>query len=175
MNKQPLFYLTDTGEPLKYGDIIRRTFKGSNSFSSITVTLSEDTAPLLLMAGVISESKSVSNKTDITSVIDRIALRLKWKPKRVEAFLNGAEEIMPMAAFSIVAREIAVMLDEKYPDHINQCEKVYIISTVDGRIHELNKNHIKNYHNFAAFRTVEDAKLCCSILKKPLKEMFGGK
>ena len=42
----------------------------------------------------------------------------------------------------------------------------------DGRITKANKAHIKNYRNFAAFRTVEDAKTACSIVRDILKELF---
>ena len=45
----------------------------------------------------------------------------------------------------------------------------------DGRITKANKAHIKNYRNFAAFRSVEDARIACRFLKGSLKEMFGGK
>ena len=77
-----------------------------------------------------------------------------------------------MAAVNIVLREIACILDEKYPDHINKSDKIYIISTFDGRIHEVSKAYIKNYRNFAAFRTIEDAKIACNIVRDQLKDMF---
>lgn len=175
MNKKALFYLTSTGEPVKFGDVIKSSFNHNDIVSSTVITLSEANAPLLLMTGIISETIPVNDSIDITAVINRIASRLGWKPQRVEAFLNGVDEMMPMAAFSVAAREIAIMLDEKYPDHINKSEKIFVISTLDGRVHEVCKRHIKNFRNFAAFRTIEDAKLCCSILRKPLKEMFSGK
>lgn len=43
---------------------------------------------------------------------------------------------------------------------------------LDGRITKANKAHIKNYRNFAAFRSVSDAKIACSIVRDVLKEMF---
>ena len=42
----------------------------------------------------------------------------------------------------------------------------------DGRITKANKAHIKNYRNFAGFRTIEDAKIGCTITRDILKEMF---
>ena len=46
---------------------------------------------------------------------------------------------------------------------------------LDGRITKANKAYIKNYRNFAAFRTIEDAKIACRIVKPILKEMFKSK
>ena len=46
---------------------------------------------------------------------------------------------------------------------------------LDGRITKANKAYIKNYRNFAAFRTIEDAKIACRIVKPILTEMFKSK
>ena len=95
-----------------------------------------------------------------------------WKPQKVERILNTTAEMLPMAAFNIMVREIAIALDAKYPDHINKSEKIFTISPLDGRIHEICKAHIKNYRNFAAFRSVADAKFACRILRSCLREMY---
>ncbi len=87
-------------------------------------------------------------------------------------WLHEIHEVSPVAAFNIVAKELAIELDKKYKDHIENSDKIFVISTFDGRIHEVCKAHIKNYKNFAAFRTLEDAKTVCSVLKEPLKTMF---
>lgn len=104
--------------------------------------------------------------------IGEIAKKKGWKPERAAGWLNGIAELSPIAAFNIVAREVAVWLDKKYEDHIENSEKIYIISTLDGRIHEVCKKYIKNYRNFAAFRTIEDARFACNLLRGQLKGMF---
>ncbi len=114
------------------------------------------------------ESKEIT----ISDVIYSIAKKTGWKPQKVENYLNGVDMINSAAAFSIVLREIAVMLDMKYEDHIEHSERIFTVSLLDGRIHETPKKYIKNYRNFAAFRTVEDAKIACNILREPLKHMF---
>lgn len=176
--KKKEFYLASTGKPVAYGEVIKRSYNQNGICSIIYITLNEFTVPELIQAGILLESpptkKNASDAISIGDIICKIAKRLNWKPEKVEGFLNGIDSIMPMAAFSIVARELAIILDEKYPDHINKSEKIYCISSLDGRIHELCKAHIKNYRNFAAFRTIEDAKLACRILREPLKSMFSG-
>ena len=112
---------------------------------------------------------------DINFYIEKIAARLGWKPEKVYSYLYNADSILPAAAFSMVLREIAVELDKKYEDHIENSPEIYVISMLDGRITKANKAYIKNYRNFAAFRTIEDAKIACRIVKPILKEMFKSK
>lgn len=115
--------------------------------------------------------------TDATNVdlgyyIERIANRKGWTAQKVNGWLGSIEKESPIAAFNIVAREIAIDLDRKYEDHIENSERIYVISSLDGRIHEVCKAHIKNYRNFAAFRTIEDARFACTLLREKLKGMF---
>lgn len=109
---------------------------------------------------------------DLKYYINKIAEKKGWSIERAWGWLCGIERLSPIAAFNIIAREIAVDLDNKYEDHIENSEKIYAISPLDGRIHEICKGHIKNYRNFAAFRNTEDAKYACAILRDQLKEMF---
>lgn len=104
--------------------------------------------------------------------VERIAVKKGWKPDKVWGYLNSIAYLNPMSAFNIVLREIAIWLDMRYEDHIENSEHIYSISTLDGRIHEIDKKYIKNYRNFAAFRTIEDARFACSILRDQLKDMF---
>lgn len=108
----------------------------------------------------------------INEIIKEIARKKGWKPERVDGWLNGIAELNPSAAFGIMLRELAIMLDKHYEDHIENSEKIFSISILDGRIHEVPKKYVKNYRNFAAFRTLEDAKFACHILREQLKSLF---
>lgn len=66
------------------------------------------------------------------------------------------------AQISTLLNTIAIELDKRYPDHIKNCEKLYVISTISGKVVEIKKPYRLN--NYAAFRTVEDAKFARSIL-----------
>jgi hypothetical protein len=110
--------------------------------------------------------------TDIEFYIEKIAKKKGWKLEKLYNFLNGIDELSEVAALSIVLREVAIEIDKKYKDHIQDSPKIYVISLFDGRITEANKAHIKNYRNFAAFRTIEDAKIACKIVSPLLKELF---
>jgi hypothetical protein len=104
--------------------------------------------------------------------IESLAEKYNLPVRQVKDVLLSIKYFNPWAAFSIVARELAILLDRKYKDDISNSEKIYVISSGNGTIQEINKAHIKNYKNFAAFRTIEDAKIVCSILKDDLREMF---
>lgn len=103
---------------------------------------------------------------------NRISERTGMPFEGVVQWINSIIDVYPVAAFSILLREIAVYLDYKYPDHIRESESIYVISVEDGTIKKQCKSHIKNYENFAAFRSIEDAKKACKILKPMLKSMF---
>lgn len=171
MKKNEKFYLERTREEVTYGDSIRGFTKEGDISVYTVITLTEKTVPELLKAGIIKAKPELT----LDDVLKRISQRTGWEIKKLERVLNGVMELMPMAAFNILVRELAVILDEQYPDHINNCKKLYVISTLDGRIHEVCRAYIKNFRNFAAFRTIEDAKIACKILRPFLKDMFSGK
>lgn len=173
--KTEKLYLADTGEEVTVGDKIKNSFCKDGITSVIVFTLSDAIIPMLKAEGILVTTPPKTKMSDAPSmsdVIQRIANRIGWKPQKVENYLNAIDTMMPMAAFNLVLREIAIMIDQKYPDHINKSEKIFCISPLDGRIHEVCKAHIKNYRNFAAFRSIEDAKLACNLLREHLKEMF---
>ena len=150
--------------------------------------VNEKTLPELIKAGVLTQVDCAHGADcpcrhctkgevpmDMNFYIEKIAARLGWKPEKVYNYLNSVDSILPAAAFSMVLREIAIELDKKYEDHIENSPEIYVISMLDGRITKANKAHIKNYRNFTAFRTIEDAKIACRIVKPILKEMFKSK
>lgn len=121
---------------------------------------------------VVDATKEVEKSVDLNYFIEELAKKKGWRPERMAGWLNGIAELSPIAAFSIIVREVAVYLDHKYEDHIENSEKIFAISPLDGRIHEVCKAYVKNYRNFAAFRSIEDAKFACNLLRGQLKDMF---
>ena len=178
------FILTQNGEEVKIGDKLVKygviTTPLGKGYTAEEVTVDKKILSELLEAGVI---KAVEGKPEIKEnvptvpmeleyYIGKIADRMGWKIQKVYNYLNSIDSIMPAATFSIVLREIAIELDKKYKDHIENSPEIYVISTFDGRITKANKAHINNYRNFAAFRTIEDAKIACRITRDILKDMF---
>lgn len=87
-------------------------------------------------------------------------------------WVNKLYKINPGACVSLFAKELAIILDANYPDHITEHENFYILSLSDGCIHECNVP-IKNHECIALFRTLDDAKYACKVLKPWLKDIYG--
>lgn len=181
--KMKKLILVKTGKEVKVGEAITickvyRSPTMDECYSVRRVTINETTIPELINLGII---KVVDTKAEDTPAhnldyyIGKIANRLGWKSEKVYNYLNGIDSLLPAAAFSIILREIAIDLDKKYEDHIENSPEIYVINMFDGRITKANKATIKNYRNFAAFRSVSDAKIACSIVRDILKEMFKNK
>ena len=171
------------GKEVQIGDTLVKVSKVIAPFFDGAVVqhivVTEDTLPKLLEDGTLTTTnptKSTVLESDVPKDIDyynqNIAQKLGWKMEKVYNYLNSVDSILPAAAFSMVLREVAIELDKKYEDHIEKSPEIYVISMLDGRITKVNKAHIKNYRNFAAFRSISDAKIACKITKDILKEMF---
>lgn len=171
------------GKKVQIGDTLVEVSKVVDPFFGGAVVqhivVTEDILPRLLELGIVTTTNPTKSTVvesevpmELEYYIQKIAKKLGWKMEKVYNYLNSVDSILPTAAFSMVLREVAIELDKKYEDHIEKSPEIYVISILDGRITKANKAHIKNYRNFAAFRTIEDAKIACRITRDILKEMF---
>lgn len=171
------------GKKVQIGDILVKVSKVVDPFFGGAVVqhivVTEDILPRLLELGIVTTTNPTKSTVvesevpmELEYYIQKIAKKLGWKMEKVYNYLNSVDSILPIAAFSMVLREVAIELDKKYEGHIEKSPEIYVISMLDGRITKANKAHIKNYRNFAAFRTIEDAKIACRITRDILKEMF---
>lgn len=163
------------GEEVHIGDIL---VKGDKLY-----VVDEEIIPVLIEQGVLCTKESLSekkkdaddiSKDDLAFYVNKVAQRFGWKPAKACNYLNTIDSCYPAAAFAIILREIAIELDKKYEDHISNSPEIYSISLIDGRITKLYKSSIRSYKNFAAFRTIDDAKFACKVLREFLKDMFKG-
>ena len=170
------------GKEVQIGDTLIKVEMKDPFFGKIKVAehvvVTKDILPKLLEAGIVTTTKPAKSVVEtevpmeLEYYIQKIADKFGWKVEKVYNYLNSVDAILPAAAFSMVLREIAIELDKKYEDHIEKSPEIYVISMLDGRITKANKAHIKNYRNFAAFRSVSDAKIACRITRDILKELF---
>ena len=131
-----------------------------------------------LMEALVKEFSKEINKEDIPSIdffIERLSNKFDYSVPQMQTLISTLCSIYLPSAISLLMREIALYYDSKYKDCITDSKDIFAVSMTDGRIHQLNKAGIKNYKNFAAFRTLEDAKYACKILREPLKAMFNAK
>lgn len=175
------YVFVKTGEAVELGQKLARvvdTFMGPITVEEVEIT--EKTLPKFIKEGVISvqEEEPKCTHVNINYYIEHLAARINWKPENLLKYLENLASINKAAVFSILLREVAIVLDKKYPDHIERSKEIYVIGMTDGEIHKLRELHkVKNFRNFAAFRTIEDALCTKHILKDFMKELFkrGGK
>lgn len=162
MGKQIVFYIQSA-----YGKI-----------PTHCVIINEESLPYLIEEGVIKEVEEEGTHVDPNFYLEHLAKRIHWNVDNLRKYLGNLYTIYPAAVFLILLREVAIVLDEKYSNHIENSKEIYVISCLSGeisRVKDLNK--IKNFKNFAAFRTLKDAITAKKILEEPMKQLFkrGGK
>jgi hypothetical protein len=172
MNK---FYFE--GKEVSLGDTITASHKSDDgkTITTITTSITDFTLPLLVKAGLVTVKNVEDSSKDVDYFVNKIAAKMGWNVNKANNILYEVYNLYPVAVFSIILREVALELDLKYEDHIQDSPEIFVVSNLDGRISKVNKAHIKNYRNFAAFRSIEDAKTACKILREILKAMYAKK
>ena len=170
------FILADSGKEINFGDRIL-IIEDINTPLSVARVQRIAVVTKELMGKLINDGKvNVVEENGINKIwndaIRSLAKKTNWKEEKLLNILATLHLANPWAATQMVLREIAIELDKKYDDHINKSEKIYAISPQDGRIHEVNKKTVKNYKAFPAFRSIEDAKIACSLIREHLKSIF---
>ena len=170
------YVFVETGEAVELGQKlvkVANTLLGSVVVGEVEIT--EKTLPVFIKEGVISVQEEETNCTHvgIDYYFEHLAGRINWNPENLAKYLYNLASINEAAVFSILLREIAIVLDEKYDNHIENSKEIYSISSLNGEITKVKDlNKIKNFKNFAAFRSLEDAITAKKILEEPMKQLF---
>ena len=175
MNKLIKMILCETQKEIKMGDIIAINMENIFQEEVVHLKVNEINLPILIKLGyiILVEGKSKTEiPTDLNYYIKKLAKKKGCSQIIMNEYLEFIMNINKSCIFSILLREIALTIDEQYADHINESEEIYGISLSNCKIIKLNKKNIRNYKNFAAFRSIEDANIACDILKNLIKKMF---
>ena len=129
----------------------------------------------------VKTGKEVENEgipTEPCFCMKHPADRIHWNAGNLRKYLGNLYTICPAAVFSIMSGEAAIVPDERYDNHIGNSKGIYVIGCLSveiSKVKDLDK--IRNFRNFAAFRTLDDAPAAEHILKDPMKQLFkrGGK
>lgn len=170
--------LKRTGKPVEKGEKLVKVVEVFGLPIPVDeIVLDDKTIPDLIKQGVITEEgvdKGVD--FDIPAAMVHLAERIGWNSNNLDKYLTNLYKISPAAVFSVLLKEVAIMLDERYPDHINKSKEVWVISTLDGEIKQVKELHkIKNFRNFAAFRSLDDALIAKKIMAPALQNLYGRK
>lgn len=166
--------LKRTGKPVEKGEKLVKVVEVFGLPVPVDeIVLDDKTIPDLIKQGVIVEE---GIDFDIPAAMVHLAERIGWNSNNLDKYLNNLYKISPAAVFSVLLKEVAVMLDERYPDHINKSKEVWVISTLNGEINQIKELHrIKNFRNFAAFRSLDDALIAKKIMAPVLQDLYGRK
>lgn len=165
--------LKETGKEVKMGEkLIKVVELFGVPLSVAQVEVNETTLPDLIKHGiVVAEGSDSDIDVTIESAVQHLANRIGWNKENLEKYLNNLYKISPAAVFEIVLKEVAILLDGKYPDHISNSEQVWTIRMTDGKIVQIT-SPIKSFNNFVAFRTLEDAIEAKKVMKEALADLF---
>ena len=170
--------LKKTGKEVKMGEKLIKVMNLCGIPIPIAqIEINKTTLPDLIKHGIIVAEGSDSD-IDITieGAIQHLANRIGWNKKNLEKYLSNLYKISPAAAFEIVLKEVAILLDEKYPDHINNSNEIWVINKVNGEIQKLkDMSKIKSFQHFAAFRSLDDALIAKKIMAPVLQDLYGRK
>lgn len=164
----------ETGKEVEMGKTLAFGMNSAYGFMPFyTVIVCEKSIPFLIKEGIIKEVENEEIPTEPYFYIKHLADRIHWNVNNLRKYLGNLYTIYPAAVFSILLREVAIVLDEKYDNHIKNSEEIYVISCLNGEISKVKDlNKIKNFKNFAAFRSLEDAITAKKILEEPMKQLF---
>ena len=140
-----------------------------------TNNLDAATAERLVRLGILKEY-GVPKAENIT-IKDMFKLIGEWivgTPDAVGTIVELLNTLPDYIKFEMMLRAAAVLIDRKYPDHINNAkvDKYFTINMTDGKVCEVPKKSIKNFRNFAAFRTLDDIKIATKLLRPLMKHIW---
>lgn len=159
MKTEKRYIFKESGSTINIGDEI--------DFGRISVIVSESNIPLLIRYNIIEEVK-----LNINDYAERITDKLKLYSPVGNMFLNSLATVNLGVVFSLLLKEIAIEIDNRYEGHISKSPEIYCVNVLNGEIKKINKNNIHTYRHFAAFRTKEDALEAIDILKDFYQNMF---
>ena len=167
--------LKKTGKEVKMGEkLIKVVELFGIPVPVAQIEINKTTLPELIKRGIIvAEGSDRDIDITIEGAVQHLANRIGWNKKNLERYFNNLYKISHAAVFEIILKEVAILFDEKYPNHISNSKEIWVINKVNGEIQKLkDMSKIKSFQHFAAFRSLEDAKIACRITRDILKEMF---
>lgn len=146
MNKK--FIIKGTDVEVKVGDCLHVS------------NLEEKDLVNLTKAGILQERNAV----DLVDVVKKLANKMGISLDACHYTLELLEVANPAIVFSLLLKEVAIMLDKQYEGHIMDSEYLWIVSTKNGEIKEIPASFV-NSNTSSLFRTKEDAEYACNILE----------
>lgn len=180
MNK---YYYADSDVEVKVGGPIDLHIKSSAGNITIQINkVDEKTLENLVKIGAIRKVSRMSGRKllakedipmDLEFYVSKLEKQLGQEPGFLAMLQKATWRIAPASVSNLLLMFIAKYLDEQYPNHIRESKELFGVN-VDDRIVRLNPREIKTFRTFAAFRSLDDARIACRILRPLSKKIFKG-
>lgn len=161
------------GKAVKLGDVISQVIVNNTATGSYKVKqevlLTKEAFTDFVNKGVITKEYICESKAEaFEKVLNSIPMMNV--SDEVKKLILEVSKINRGATFSMILKELAVMLDEKYANYIGEADEIFCISLTNGRIFKLNEK--PNTFHFAAFRNSMDARFALHVCDPILPYLF---
>lgn len=130
-------YLNSEGNEIKVGTpiVCKVLNTETGRITTELVVATEEVLEKAVADGVLTIAGSTEGGThlSIEFYVEHLADRIGWKMSNLVKYLDNLYKIYPTAVFQILLREVAIVLDQKYPDHIERSKEIWCISLATGR------------------------------------------
>lgn len=114
----------------------------------------------------------VKEESYVQKAIEKMGLKTGLVYEDMESVLYTIGTINPWNLFQLLLKQVAILMDKKYPDHISKSDHLFYISNMDNQVHELivprgQRNSI-NYSTISLFRSKEEAETALREINKYL-------
>lgn len=137
-----------------------------------TSNLSAELADHLVVVGVLTNEEPVKVSGDIAYYVAKLAKKLNVSVDTCKYMLNTIQAYSPSTVFSLLAKQVALELDNKYPGHIKENAELYCIELVRGHIVPITLKKGASLRNVTLFRSSDDAAFAIQVLKELYVKMF---
>jgi hypothetical protein len=162
------YVMKETGREVKVGDVLTITLESPIGEVSADIIVTIEVLKKLVDRGYAY--KQPSKNLNYPYLVEHLAKRIGWKCNNVDKYLDGLYEMCPRAVLNTLLLESALILDEKYEDHISKSDKFFILAyNKDGNM------MVAGFPTFVKtipmFRNVEDATTALDTMKELLPEI----
>ena len=105
---------------------------------------------------------------DLKYYINRLSIFRNRDFSQLMFLINVLYEVCPQAVYTLLLREIAIDLDEIYPDHILESDELFAVSKINTnviRISDKKRNEKLLHRKIALFRSKAEANYAIKLLE----------
>ena len=173
-------YYTQKGEEVKIGEFCTITGEFHGKYYDNTYCfhgiLTEEEAKKFVSMGMLNpkDEEEKSDKVVLDSIYTLyhfISDRTGWTYEETTEALANLHKTDKVLHLQYLLRYTAIMLDENYSNHISKSKELYVFDLPTGVIC-LYTGTPKVWNTVAWFRSLEDIRTACRVLRKFIKEIF---